>query len=200
MATHRSECQYQSSQFRQFVEIRQNPGQRSIPTEDITALANAMAVDALAYPVCVQMGSTASDIFTAAYICPIARGSLSSSTRRSQNMIPPKPISYRRQHHDTPSRELPPFKLRSLKSGTIIRPKREIEQGSTSSSVDGPTAADDLSGEPTDPTPEASLITEPARAISRIRLTPSISAPPQSDETQSARCVGLCEQPHRSRK
>ena len=46
--------QYQSSQFRQFVdvplgEIRQNPGQRSIPNEDITALANAMAVDALGY-------------------------------------------------------------------------------------------------------------------------------------------------------
>ena len=41
--------QYQSSQFRQFVdvplgEIRQNPGQRSIPNEDITALANAMAL------------------------------------------------------------------------------------------------------------------------------------------------------------
>ena len=93
-------------------------------------------------------------------------------------MIPPKPISYRRQHHDTPSRELPPFKLRSLKSGTIIRPKREIEQGSTSSSVDGPTAADDLSGEPTDRAPEASTST----GHQQNSVNAEHSAPPQSDE------------------
>jgi hypothetical protein len=75
---------YHSSQSRQFVEIPlREPGRilasAASQNEDVTALANAMAVDALWI-----LGLMALDDFTAAYICPIARGSLSLFNQESQ--------------------------------------------------------------------------------------------------------------------